>query len=165
MIFILFAVSLFQAVTPQSECPHGWTRRDSSCYLFVTHVANDWTESEFFCRLLHSNLAEIETQEEGTFLQSQARIHTHENRDSHGFWIGGTDAVEEGKWIWITSGHSFTYSHWAPGFPDDYHGNEDCLELFKDERFLWNDEKCDHRMSFICELSLVESAGSLVIGK
>lgn len=36
----------FSAVTPQSECPHGWTRRDSSCYLFVTHVANDWTESE-----------------------------------------------------------------------------------------------------------------------
>lgn len=36
----------FSAATPQSECPHGWTRRDSSCYLFVTHVANDWTESE-----------------------------------------------------------------------------------------------------------------------
>lgn len=36
----------FSGVTSQSECPHGWTRRDSSCYLFVTHVANDWTESE-----------------------------------------------------------------------------------------------------------------------
>lgn len=36
----------FSGVTSQTECPHGWTRRDSSCYLFVTHVANDWTESE-----------------------------------------------------------------------------------------------------------------------
>lgn len=49
----------FSAVTPQSECPHGWTRRDSSCYLFVTHVANDWTESEVrtvFTFLVFKNL-------------------------------------------------------------------------------------------------------------
>ena len=75
------------------------------------------------------------------------------NLDSHGFWIGGTDAINEGEWTWVTSGSNFTYSNWAPGFPDDYRGNEDCAELHRDSHFLWNDEKCDHRMSFICELA------------
>lgn len=33
-------------VLAQSSCPHGWLKNDNSCYLFVTHVDNDWTESE-----------------------------------------------------------------------------------------------------------------------
>lgn len=35
----------------QSTCPHGWLKNDNSCYLFVTHVDNDWTESEVQCTI------------------------------------------------------------------------------------------------------------------
>jgi hypothetical protein len=61
--------------------------------------------------------------------------------------------VVEGDWTWVSSGSNFTYSNWSPGFPDDYRGNEDCLHLLKRTHFEWNDEKCDHRMGFICELA------------
>uniref|UniRef100_A0A8B8B9G2 Perlucin-like protein n=1 Tax=Crassostrea virginica TaxID=6565 RepID=A0A8B8B9G2_CRAVI len=117
ILSILLAISFFQGVALQSQCPNGWTRRENSCYLFVTHVANDWTESEFFCQLLHSNLVEIETSEENAFVQKEAIRHSFENRDSHGFWIGGTDAINEGEWTWVTSGSNFTYSNWARDFP------------------------------------------------
>lgn len=46
--------------------------------------------------------------------------------------------------MWIIFGYSFIYFYWVFGFLDDYYGNEDCLEFFKDERFFWNDEKCDY---------------------
>lgn len=44
-LFIQFLYPI-PGVALQSQCPNGWTRRENSCYLFVTHVANDWTESE-----------------------------------------------------------------------------------------------------------------------
>ncbi|XP_048729444.2 perlucin-like [Ostrea edulis] len=161
--FLFVAVSVLQGAESQSTCPRGWTQRSLSCYLFVTHVANDWTESEYFCHLLHGKLAEIETMEEDNFLQLEAIRHAHENHGSFGFWIGGTDALIEGEWTWVSSGNNFTYSNWAPGFPDDYHGNEDCAHLHKDSHFEWNDERCDHRMAFICELALEETP-SIVVG-
>ncbi|XP_061183004.1 perlucin-like protein [Saccostrea echinata] len=149
-IFLIFLGAVSQ---PASECPHGWTKWGTSCYLFVTHVHNDWTESEYFCHMLHSKLVEIETMEEDNFVQLQAIKHVHENPGTFGFWIGGTDAVVEGEWMWVTTGQNFTYSNWAPGFPDDYRKNEDCAHLYKAQHFEWNDEDCDHRMCFICELT------------
>lgn len=68
-----------------------------------------------------------------------------------GFWIGGTDAVVEGEWIWITSQAKFSYDDWADDFPDDYEDNEDCAHLWSGVNYSWNDSHCDERMNFICE--------------
>ncbi|MBN1818762.1 MAG: hypothetical protein JW828_15480 [Sedimentisphaerales bacterium] len=35
------------------------------------------------------------------------------------YWIGLTDELEEGKWIWVT-GESIDYLNWAPGEPDNF---------------------------------------------
>lgn len=49
--FYVFFFGLNSGVLAQSTCPHGWLKNDNSCYLFVTHVDNDWTESEVQCTL------------------------------------------------------------------------------------------------------------------
>ncbi|XP_062605374.1 perlucin-like protein [Saccostrea cucullata] len=141
------------------NCPHGWLRNSSSCYLFVTHVDNDWTESEYFCSMLGAKLVEIETEEENNYIRSHART-AHQHKQS-GFWIGGTDAVVEGEWIWMKSQTPFSYTDWARNFPDDYESNEDCAHMWSEVDFSWNDSHCDERMNFICEKELEET---LVIG-
>lgn len=50
-LFFYFLGGLNSGVLAQSTCPHGWLKNDNSCYLFVTHVDNDWTESEVQCTL------------------------------------------------------------------------------------------------------------------
>ncbi len=39
-------------------------------------------------------------------------------------WLGITDKFQEGQWRWI-SGEPSSYTHWLPGQPDDYQGNQD----------------------------------------
>eukprot|EP00105_Crassostrea_gigas_P030493 XP_011452811.1 PREDICTED: perlucin-like protein [Crassostrea gigas] len=158
----IYLLSIFSltGVLAQSSCPHGWLKNDNSCYLFVTHVDNDWTESEYFCHMIGSKLVEIETEKENNFLKNHARSE-HQHAKS-GFWIGGTDAVVEGEWIWITSQAKFSYDDWADDFPDDYEGNEDCAHLWSGVNYSWNDSNCDERMNFICEKPLDEM---LIIGR
>ncbi|XP_026182060.1 C-type lectin-like [Mastacembelus armatus] len=64
-------------------------------------------------------------------------------------WLGGHDVTEEGKWKW-TDGTSFTYTNWAPERPDNYQGNEDCLHIFTEGRWFWNDLDCQTPLPSVC---------------
>ena len=51
------------------------------------------------------------------------------------YWIGLTDLVEEGEWVW-TNGEPTTYTNWAPHEPmDDDRGEEDYVVMFEE----WSD--------------------------
>lgn len=73
---------------------------------------------------------------------------------SDDFWIGGTDEVLEGVWMWAPKGTKITYSNWNRGAPEDTHGNEDCLEIVKWDGLVgkWNDDNCSDESHFICEM-------------
>ena len=36
-------------------------------------------------------------------------------RNEYCIWLGLTDSAMEGTFVWMHSGHSLTYSKWAPG--------------------------------------------------
>ena len=76
------------------------------------------------------------------------------------YWIGLTDFASEGMkdmelkkkniilgdWIWQESYEGATYVNWSPSQPDNFGGNEDCVEIFGFSK-LWNDLTCDMKMS------------------
>ncbi len=66
----------------------------------------------------------------------------------HRWWIGLTDAAEEGTWTW-SSGAPFSWSNWQEEEPNDFNG-ENCVELFSDT-FTWNDRDCTLALPSICE--------------
>ncbi|KAI4890119.1 hypothetical protein NFI96_010761 [Prochilodus magdalenae] len=66
-------------------------------------------------------------------------------------WIGGNDAVKEGKWFW-SDGSKMDYQIWNKGQPDDYKGKEDCLQFSFVEPQQWNDGECTEHNPFICAL-------------
>ena len=62
-------------------------------------------------------------------------------------WIGYSDAVEEGVWVWEPGGGGSTYTHWNAGEPSG--GAEDCAEMRADGT--WNDVRCYYTKPFLCE--------------
>lgn len=64
-------------------------------------------------------------------------------------WIGGNDRENEGHFVWSRDGNPITFTNWDSGNPDNYNGNEDCIEMRRDG--IWNDRRCDHRTLFVCE--------------
>ncbi|XP_063416373.1 collectin-12-like [Mytilus trossulus] len=71
------------------------------------------------------------------------------------WWIGGTDAAQEGIFRWI-NGENVTYSNWAQGQPDDWsegiHG-ADCIRYVINSKTeaVWVDKHCHDELRSICE--------------
>ncbi|KAK7473846.1 hypothetical protein BaRGS_00034897, partial [Batillaria attramentaria] len=63
-----------------------------------------------------------------------------------GLWLGGTDMFNEGHFVWagsrrlIRNGAGFT--DWNGGQPDNGMHSEDCLHLWHEYGYRWNDVQC-----------------------
>ena len=68
-------------------------------------------------------------------------------------WIGGTDAASEGTWVWSSTGTPLSYTNWYSAQPDNYLGNEDCLEFNwkASSPGKWNDGPCSVKRKYVCE--------------
>lgn len=65
------------------------------------------------------------------------------------YWIGLTDVQEEGTYIWMTSRTMPEYTNWEDGEPNNFHMNENCVEIRMDGT--WNDDVCHSYNRYICE--------------
>ncbi|XP_061171044.1 mannose-binding protein C-like [Saccostrea echinata] len=57
------------------------------------------------------------------------------------YWIGGTDEIREGRFVWASTGNSLTFTDWNRGEPNNDESKEDCIEIsgHSDRRGMWND--------------------------
>lgn len=59
----------------------------------------------------------------------------------------------EGEWVWTGNVQAMgSYKNWAPGEPNNANGNEHCLEMDMGGQYQWNDNNCENRFNFICEM-------------
>ncbi len=108
-------------------------------------------DAEKFCKERGGYLVRIESQEEQRFVvELLSRVQV----ESPQIWIGGSDQVDEGKWV-FSNGSEMKYTNWNLGSPNNK-GNEDfaCI-LWKTPknpslRGKWDDKK-PHGNSFVCE--------------
>ena len=66
-------------------------------------------------------------------------------------WIGGFRDVHN-LFRWSESKHIVNYANWSPSSPDNYLGNEGCVEVHQDG--FWNDLFCNTTIPYICEKKL-----------
>nr|XP_023010317.1 hepatic lectin-like [Maylandia zebra] len=138
-------------------CDEGWDEHGGKCYYFSTNKSS-WTESRDECRAKGGDLVKIDNWCEQIFLRTRLNGKM-ENFDDM-FWIGLTDAVEEGRWLWLDgSPLNTSLSFWADHEPDNWtHENPDgehCVRLGEEEGEeplkTWYDKFCKAPNKSICE--------------
>lgn len=106
-------------------------------YYQVYDTPMTWDEAKAYCESLGGHLATITSAEENNFIKDLVSSGT-----KNAYWLGASDAEEEGVWKWIT-GEPFEFTNWSSGEPND-NGEigdlypEDYLEMYKSSG-KWND--------------------------
>ncbi|XP_069119272.1 perlucin-like [Argopecten irradians] len=161
-LLLIFLASVY------AECPNGYVRHDSSCYKFFSSVQATWAEALTYCQLFESKLTVIETAREQTFIEGLLRREWKSGL-SDGVWLDGTDLLVEGDWVWADDGTPISaqnFTKWFPGEPNSLGKvGEDCLNLLHHESYQWNDDDCEEKHNFLCEIEEESNQGGLIIGK
>uniref|UniRef100_A0A3B3IPG7 C-type lectin domain-containing protein n=1 Tax=Oryzias latipes TaxID=8090 RepID=A0A3B3IPG7_ORYLA len=124
-------------VPGKTGCAEKWIRFCSSCY-FLSGKSKSWDES---CKARGADLVVINSKDENEFI---SKLNTER------CWIGLTDRDLEGTWKWV-DGSSLNLTFWGSGQPDNYDGDEDCVETHFKSPGLWNDIPCKLSRRLICE--------------
>nr|XP_058947480.1 brevican core protein-like isoform X2 [Pocillopora verrucosa] len=145
------------------RCNEGFLQGEASlsgsCYKLITKPET-WSNADAKCISLGAQLVKIESAFENDFLTQAFFKGT-----SGTYWIGLSDQVHEGKWIW-TDGSSLgadDYSPWGKNNPNNLGGHQNCGQIVKGDFKLgsllfrgfkdgeWNDFRCDFLLGYICE--------------
>lgn len=148
-----------------NHCPNGFVRHDDSCYIAAHDLAN-WPDALVYCEAYGAHLAYIESSAEQQFVAGYVKNLQGSSTDpDFYYWIGGTDAVSEGEWIWATVVRPVQYTNWNPGEPnnnpDHNSKHQDCMAMLGSNG-LWDDGWCETQHNFICEIELDVEGGSIV---
>ncbi|CAJ1082999.1 hepatic lectin-like isoform X2 [Xyrichtys novacula] len=136
------------------KCEEGWERFGEMCYNFSTNKLN-WNASRDDCQRRGGDLVKIESREEQIYLDEILRNKMKEPEDK--FWIGLTDSVNEGEWLWVDgSPLNERFTFWGQNEPDnlmhDDARGQDCARVggtgFSKH---WFDRSCRSPQKSICE--------------
>ena len=79
-------------------------------------------------------------------------IPVPENSLGFSIWLGGTDILHEGEFLWATSGTRIAYDtfrDWHPRQPDNSDDSEHCVMMNKHTG--WHDIACSKLNRYVCE--------------
>lgn len=128
-----------------NTCDLPWQKQDpvsGRCYL-QEYGPRDWPSAEQRCVDLGGHLIAIDSANELGLLAEWLGPEV---------WIGGTDAISEGKFVW-TNGQAWTFSSWKDGTPLDPGGNRDCVMLSTTNGSLpvFECRFCTEKRGYVCE--------------
>uniref|UniRef100_A0A669DUH4 Ladderlectin n=1 Tax=Oreochromis niloticus TaxID=8128 RepID=A0A669DUH4_ORENI len=148
----LIPTGISDQVNMSSCCPHGWTRFNRRCFVYIPTAMN-WAHAERKCRSMGAHLASVHSSSEYHLIQKLTGPYGYKTT-----WIGGTNASGKHVWSW-TDGSCFSYTHWCPGEPNNACGNQHCLQINYSGSKCWDDLQCDSRLPSICARKISRHLG------
>ena len=112
-------------------------------YLFIGNP-DTWHRARDTCASRGGYLVTIESVSENGFVFELAAI---------GSWLGATDEIEEGTWVWVT-GAPWDYANWDRGEPSDWAPDRGAAEhylSYSSQGATWNDQPLENSNPFVCE--------------
>ncbi|XP_045173483.1 perlucin-like [Mercenaria mercenaria] len=156
MLLAFLPVLLFvKGCMSATACMDGFEPHQGSCYFF-SHDKETWTGAYQSCKLFDAMLVEVNSADEDAYLSSKTSTL------GNYWWIGLTDKLVEGQYVWETSLQVMTkdsFSNWGTGEPDGA-GDEDCVVYAPSRNYQWGDAICTRTEHYICEKS--EENGEIV---
>ncbi|KAM9115582.1 C-type lectin domain family 17, member A-like isoform 2-T2 [Pangshura tecta] len=132
--------SICNALPEPIKCAAGWKKFEKGCYYF-SNTSKDWMRAKQFCTDRNSYLVIVNNDNEQAFLKDS-------NEEKRTYWLGLSDAVEEGKWQWVDNS-PYSISFWNLGEPRSEDEEEDCVSMTSTGT--WTDSKCSQLHPWICE--------------
>ena len=116
-------------------------------YIISHSQAYTWEEARAVCRDYGGDLAIVDKE----WIQRELESYFDPEK---AYWLGGSDREVEGTWVWVDGTNiEDGYKNWGDHQPDDYQGEEHCLQIWPNHGFHWNDVACDSEYGFVCKVS------------
>jgi len=116
-----------------------------------------WVEAERDCETEGGHLIVIDSDAENTWMAGIAALSLTNQASSHQLaWLGMGDHATEGEFRWVT-GVPLTLTSWFSDEPNSLNDAEDCGEMRASG--LWNDDRCNASLVYVCECDGQPSAG------
>ncbi|XP_062598569.1 C-type lectin domain family 4 member M-like [Saccostrea cucullata] len=130
-------------------CEKDWVQFEENCYLFL-RTEYYFKDAVDYCNraAAGAHLLEIKSSRVENWINLQLTI-----RGFQYAWIGLTDILSEGRFVFISTGSKPTYTNWHKNEPNNAGKVEHCVEKYR-TGLKWNDRPCDVKRPFVCELSL-----------
>lgn len=142
------------------RCRQGWILLKSSCYYFSSrHVSNskkNWLDSRADCISQGGDLLVIHNLEEQQLISDNFPKQSSSSMWwQNGFWIGLTDVLRQGTWVWVNNVTEVETMYWRSGQPErdgPQSGNCAAFYFYADSRKTWYNGNCNnHLYNWICE--------------
>jgi hypothetical protein len=109
-----------------------------------------WHAATEKCQELGGHLAVVTSAEQNRFLITLIR-----EKGLDAVWLGATDEVVEGRWVWV-GGQPMRYSNWSPvgRQPNNKNNSEHYLVIAISQQGKWcdqPDESVEYSLGFICQ--------------
>ncbi|XP_037832437.1 ladderlectin [Kryptolebias marmoratus] len=129
----------------RGSCSYGWWEFNGRCFRYFP-ISISWANAQRNCVSMQASLASVHSFEEYHFVQNLIYSTSYDFKEA---WLGGSDAQEEGIWLW-SDGTPFHYSAWCPGEPVNGGGNQHCLQMNHGGSNCWDDLWCSSHRHYVC---------------
>jgi Lectin C-type domain len=120
-------------------------------------IRQSWVDAERDCETDGGHLIVIDDEAENNWMAQIAALSLTNQGSSHQLaWLGLGDHAKEGEFRWVT-GAPLTLTFWFSNEPNSLNKAEDCGEMRASG--LWNDDRCNAELAYVCECDGLPSAG------
>ncbi|CAH1240493.1 CD209 [Branchiostoma lanceolatum] len=135
-------------------CPSGYVQFQDSCFKFSTD-RKTYSQARSTCQADGGHLSLVKDEATNTFLLSQMETIYASFNTPH-IYVGATDQVQEGTYVWDDGTPVTGWAGWAPGQPADVPPamTSDCAEWRLGSRGNgWVMDQCYFSQYYVCEVS------------
>ena len=148
-------ISTMENLVVQAEKGQSWTYswQEEQLKLYRDQSQISFAKAEAFCVSLGGHLASVQSEKENAEVLKIAK------QQQEWAWLGGTDEVKEGKWVW-SDGQAWNFTDWAVGEPNNKSDSR-CIGTLGDD---WFARSClDGQIFPMCRVEPRTTNGTLQI--
>ncbi|XP_056002179.1 C-type lectin domain family 3 member A-like [Ostrea edulis] len=140
--WVLVIASVGILANAKAACKGNWAKTSGGCYWFSTNTAT-FHEAFTSCFAKKSTLLELKGKWQEKWIRFQSLLRGYD-----GVWIGATDLLHEGTYVYPSNGSKIRYSNWEGRQPGG--GKKENCAVLALKSAGWHDYPCKHKFHYIC---------------